>query len=338
LERSTSLTQRFAASGEAHPEASVADDRDTGREAHANRELIGIAFMLGFSSLTAAKEVISGATLQRTDPFLLVFSTFSLTAALFHLYGWSAGQPQAVQAQHRRDLVMINVASTCSWIFFFYALKYIEPALVTSIITATGPLITLGLDTLVRRRRTISSADLLAGTAILFSTAYLIWVASSGRSAFSASDRFAVGVALAGCAFSGISVAVTTVYSKRLYDRGWTPSRLMAHRFYLLILTSGVLSLGADDWLGQLRRDWLLIGLIACGGVALPLYVLQLGIQRCSPLTVATIIAVGPAFTILFELFDRRLKWSLASFWGVLALVSVVLWSTWHGREKPAEA
>lgn len=299
---------------------------------------MGAGFVFAFSFLTAGKEVVSGNTLQDTDPFLLVFVTFLAVASVCLLLTRLQGQRLGLRPEDRRDLIVVNVCSTCSWLFFFYALKYLEPALVTAVITASGPLVTLCTDHIFRLKRDARMSDVLTGIGIACVTVYLLWVASTGRSAFASTDKVSVWISLAGCFFTGISVAFTTVYSKRLYDKGWSPTRLMAHRFYLLIFLSGIASLRVEDGIEQVVHNLGPIVLITFGGVLIPIYLLQLGIQRISPVMVATIISIGPAFTILLELLDQRLDWSWASFGGVVALVSLVLTNTILGAKESRES
>ncbi|GGX57529.1 DMT family transporter [Saccharospirillum salsuginis] len=303
---------------------------------------LGVAAVVIFSVLTAAKEVMSAHTVQEIDPFLLVFLTFGLTALVFHLgmaLGWLK-KPMFNAGHNRkllvRDLIIINISTAASWLILFHALKYSEPAIVSSIMTASGPLITLVIDSLFRARSKSAVSDLLTGFGILATTLVLVWLASTGKTGVVQEDPLLVWITLGAALFSGIAVSGTTVYSKRMYERGWQPSQLMAHRFYLLCFLSLVFIIGDGGILEDIRRYWDLILIITIFGILIPIYILQIGIKLCRPVVVSSLIAAGPAYTFLFQLFDDRIQMSIPTLIGVVVLSVFVFLSVILEKPGPS--
>jgi drug/metabolite transporter (DMT)-like permease len=277
-----------------------------------------------FALFTAGKEVVAGNLVQAADPSLVVFVAFVVTASFFHLCnaigraGPARTGPTRAGPGELRDLAVVNLASAGAWGILFYALQYIEPAVVSAIIAAVGPLLTIVSYAMVRSGDRVLASDVWTGAGILAAVLLLIWTTGTGEAIAPGAGAFAVWSSLAACLVSGAAVVATTVYSKRLYLAGWTPARLMAHRFYLLIL----LALADMVWRGvdpgqQLAQHWPVIVTMAVAGIALPIYILQFGIKLSSPVEVAVIIAMTPVFILVFQNFDDRLAFNLASVAGV---------------------
>jgi len=93
---------------------------------------------------------------------------------------------------------------------------------------------------------------------------------------------------------AGIGAVLITMASKALLNRGWKFESVLAHRFYLIILISFVMTLGS----GLPAIEWsvylLAVTMIA---VLAPLYLLQVGIERCDTYTVMVTMTALPILT-----------------------------------------
>lgn len=59
-------------------------------------------------------------------------------------------------------------------------------------------------------------------------------------------------------------------------------------------------------------------------GVALPLYLLQVGIKHTEPITASIVLTLSPLFAFVLQLPDRRLTPSALTLAGVLGIVVLV--------------
>lgn len=286
-------------------------------------EAAGIAQVAAFVVLGTANAVYSGNLLQDLHPFTFLFWSFLATSAVFlgllarrqGLAAWRVGRESI------RPLVVLNVTSALNWIGYFYALRFIEPAVVSSIMGGVGPLVTIGLERLVRHRR-LSQGAATAAIGILAGAAVLAWGSLSGRSGLADSSATAAAVGLTSAVFGGLSMALTTIAVKQLGERGWSSSAILAHRFYLLVLIALCLALGGAELMPDGREQWTGIAVATAFGVILPIWLLQRGIIASQPFRVAALLATAPALTYLFQAFDARIEWSAASGIGCL-LVSL---------------
>lgn len=80
--------------------------------------------------------------------------------------------------------------------------------------------------------------------------------------------------------------------------------------------------------------------LIALFGVALPLYLLQVGIRRTEPITASILLTLSPLFAYVLQLADHRLTPSVLTLGCVAGIVALVSAGTAarlrHDREASA--
>jgi drug/metabolite transporter (DMT)-like permease len=173
----------------------------------------------------------------------------------------------------------------------------------------------LGMGAKPRRSEIATSLGVLVSMGALVA---VTWYGKSGLGNFPA-DRLHWGVAMA--FLCGISMAINTTYSKRLNARGWSARKILAHRFYaLLALAALALPTGAMGWL-SVPSHAMTILTIAFGGVIVPLYAFQRGVEYLEPVVVALILATVPLFSLVVQTLDRRLEFSAYSLGGILLVI-----------------
>jgi drug/metabolite transporter (DMT)-like permease len=290
---------------------------------------LGVVFVGGFLVLANANAVLSGNLLQRLHPLTFLFWSF-LTAAVFFgvlLVARHGVRALRVGAGSARPLLMLNVTTAVLWIGYYYALRFIEPAIVSALIGGLGPLSTIGLERLVRRRR-LPPRAYLAATGILSGAVLLAWASLAGLSGLRELSATGAAIGLAAATVGGVSQALTTVASKQLGDHGWTATRIMAHRFHLLVVVAAVLAWTGPGLAVADPSQQLLVAVATVLGVIAPLWLLQRGILLCEPFTVAALLALAPVLTYLFQGFDARMQWSVASALGCLVVAAFTIYST----------
>lgn len=285
--------------------------------------------------LQAIGKVTYGTMLTAVPSPLFVFISFSLTASFFLLLSRRGAGERAWA-----PLVVLNVGTAVTFLSFFHALKLIEPAIAVAVNIGIGPVLAV-LIAWRQAREAPARHRLLVCAGILLGCAVLCMATLQGSgSATSARDAWSGPWAgLAASALAGVGTVLITVSSRALVDRGWQSGAVLAHRFYLVIPASLLLSLGADtagiDW----TRDLVIVLLaVTLAGVLAPLYLLQLGIRRCDPYTVMVTMTALPVLTFLIEGFSPAYAWSWTTAAGLLILTASLLADIAHRRPKPPGA
>jgi drug/metabolite transporter (DMT)-like permease len=120
----------------------------------------------------------------------------------------------------------------------------------------------------------------------------------------------------------GLASTANVIYSKRLSDAGHSPRSVLALRFFLILaVTWGMVAGSPHPGLGAAFLPGLVIALI---GVALPMYLLQVGIKNAEPITAAFLMALSPPFALLLQLPDRRLHLSVPTLVGIVGIIALV--------------
>ncbi|MFC0268107.1 EamA family transporter [Kushneria aurantia] len=280
---------------------------------------IGSAAVFVFIFLSALKAVYVSSYVQSIDPIYLVCLTFIISAIYFQVHCLVTKNYKRIGSYHILvNILALNFTTMLSWLFFYQALKYIEPSIVACLVTSIGPLSTIIIDKILRSNSNYNPGSLAIGVAIGAAQFFMIAgvvVGSTGENIANVSNVTLAG-AITGAVISGVGIATNTVYTKRLYDEGWTPSQVMSHRFYLLILVSGIYSISNSSIeLNSLASSFGPVLFISLALVCFPLFILQYGIKLISPLSVAVIVSTGPALTYCLQFFSpnsHSSNWALA--------------------------
>lgn len=290
------------------------------------RYLLGIGLVMTFVVMSSAKEVFVGNVVQHFNPFFLVASCFAIISAFFTVVQLRSDRT-LYRSLSLRDVVLLNITTTTSWVGFFYALKYMEPAVVSAINTAIGPAATLAASRMLRPSSKVLRIEVLCSLGILVTLSLLVWLTLHGESAvgggYSLQRLVGVGASITG----GLSIVGNTILSKRLSEKGTPTTLVMAVRFYLLVGCALALWLGTEqDHKVHPKELWTIAG-VAILGIMIPLFALQKGIEKSEPITVSLLISIAPLFTLIGQAFDKRLAFSVPSFLGILITVGFVAFS-----------
>lgn len=180
----------------------------------------GVAWVLLYVLFTAVQGVWLGSFLQRVDFFATVFVYFALTMifflALFVLRGKSI--VSLVRACGVRDIVILNILTCASWLSYFAAIKYIEPAVEAAIGSAV-PVITTLIILYAQGNRNFNRHNLISAAVIFLGGSILVYASLAGMSAIGAQEtsRIVVGVLMA--VITGVAIAAYMLFSKKLYRK-----------------------------------------------------------------------------------------------------------------------
>ena len=287
----------------------------------------GVFFLVLYSLIGAMLDVYLGHLFQETHPIVVMTIMFSTTLLIFLAFQIKNFSGFILTfRKHQKTILYLNISSTISWIGFFFALKYIEPAISATLSLGLAPTITSLFWKRLRPEQPVTKKEMYASFGILFGCLFLAYASLSGKSAL---ENVPVGETLLGvffASFSALGVVGNAIFAKRLSDEKISAKRVLALRFYLLIFIGILLWPKTFVVSMPLYHFSISIILLAIISLVIPLFILQLGIERCEPITTNMILSSIPAFTYLLQFFDHRLTPSLYSLIGIALCVSFLLW------------
>ena len=293
-----------------------------------NVYVIGVISLVLSAVFTSVSQVYYANRVQAIHPFLFTGVSFFLTTLYFHLFSMK----QKVSFQWKQavpSLVKLNIASVMAFMGFYFALKYIEPAIVSSLEMGLGPLFVLFIA--MKQKNRISNIQWSIAVGTFIACLLLIVAVFTGQSAVEGWNRWSV-LGIGASVFCGLGAVLCTIYSKQLSDLGWTSSMILSKRFYGIIILSFVATY--DHLWTYLAENigWILLMTVI--GVLVPMYLLQKGIQYCEIFLVMMSLCFIPVFTFFFQLFDARLQWSNIKLIGVVVLLLLVIASIFADQKE----
>lgn len=291
--------------------------------------VIGIAALMISAVLTSASQVFYANHVQNTHPFIFTGVSFFLTAFFFSFI--SAKQKAAYQWSSAWGIIIkLNLSSVLAFMGFYFGLKFIEPAIVSSLEMGLGPLFAIILTTM--QRKTVHKEQWWVSMGTLLACLLLITTVFSGNSGIQMDFNFNTILGILASIFCGLGAVLCTIYSKQLSLLGWTSSMILTHRYYAIVFLSFIFTYDLIFNYFIENAIWILI--ITVAGVLLPMYFLQKGIQHCKTFLVMMSLCFIPVFTFFFQLFDPRLSWSTTTLIGVLLLLFLGVCSVYFEAES----
>ena len=188
----------------------------------------------------------------------------------------------------------------------YFALQYLVPAVVSTLAVATLPLFSTLLSRGLNGPQPTGRIDMIAATVIGLAALWLSALAWGGGGIVGAPDKAQLILAFGACVANGLGMAASNILASRLYGDGWHPVDIMAYRFLLLVALAGALWAGRGSGIAP---TYLLL-LVAYGliAIAFPLFILQTGLKRASPVEAGTIISLSPMLVLIFQSFDPQVR------------------------------
>lgn len=280
--------------------------------------------------------VVSGR-LTSTDSFLLSFLAFFSAAVIFNVVlavrrRTSAARPQPLGRRGRLLLLQLNVATAVTFLCFYLSLSLMPSGVASFLEAGVGPLVIFTLLAVRTGARPVWRE--LPAAALVFALACVGAWRFLHEGAPGELGDLLYGAALA--LVAGVSAGCIALLSGRLGAARVAPVTVSAHRFHLTyVIAAGVLATRTADLgtAGHLGRLWLLALLT----VTVPLFVLQIGLQRAHTFRAGMVMSTLPAATYLSAAalgadFDLPTLLLMAAAVAVPALFTLVT----RGRPAPA--
>ncbi|MBB4423646.1 drug/metabolite transporter (DMT)-like permease [Bradyrhizobium sp. CIR48] len=287
-----------------------------------NRFALGVFFVALYVVVSAAGEVYAASYFQQADVFVALLLSFAVVCLMFNLLARHGRGEATVAKWSLLVFVALNVVTAISWIGLFIGLKYAEPAIVVAFMVALGPTATVWLNALIRHQSAPPASDIVVSVTIATIGSYMIWISASGNAGVEWGARSSFGIVLA--IVAGLSLALTNILVKLLFERGFSGRQVLAHRFYGTIL----LLLGLVDHssiVPEISQHWFAIAAIGLSTIIVPLLLIQQGIRRVEPFTVNMVLSTAPIITFLFQYFDSRIVPSSHTFIGNVLITAVAV-------------
>jgi drug/metabolite transporter (DMT)-like permease len=274
-----------------------------------------------FSVLSALVDVFAGERLQRVDPGAVAAVAFTLTGGVFcgaAVWRLRRSRLALVIREHGRDLLILNLTTAVTWLALLYALKLMEPAIANVVSIAIGPAVTAAMQALWWKQDRVLLGETLSAVGILLTLVLLVWASLSGDSAIGGRGTVAMSLGVCAAVVSGAASAGNVVFSARLGAAGLDVPTVMGLRFGLVAVSGWALVGGTG--VGQVPDALVPGAVVAVIGVAVPAYLVQIGVRKVPPMTASMVITLAPAMTLLLQLFDSRLAFSPTSAAGIAAI------------------
>lgn len=281
-----------------------------------NGSRFGVGYILVFNLLSGMQAVYLSGLLQKANLFATITITFFFVSVFFlgvsFFYKDKKNIPTAPVAKFY-NVLAINLTTAGSWLGFFVALKYIEPAVVSALANAIGPMLTLFITVKIAKIDKFSRAEIFSAIGVFVCMLLMIRSTMNGTSALGNISRNHAIIGIGMAFLCGLSMVLNTIFSKRLNNQGVKAHSIMTFRFVLIVLV-GVYIAGYDEIMVTLHQYWLTLLIVALFGNVLPLYILQVGISKVPPLVVSFTLVLAPLFYFLSQQFSKRISFSVETF------------------------
>ncbi|MBB4815173.1 MULTISPECIES: DMT family transporter [Pseudomonas] len=294
--------------------------------------MLGKGFLFGllFCLISAAFDVYVAFVTQAVSTILVVFYCFIVSTAFFVVCAlWSNSRSFFTKVREQWGMVVvINLAVLFNWGGLFYALRYLEPAVVGVAAVACGPALTLLISFFDRRSARVAFADALVSCLVLISVGIMLFNSFSGNSGIATTTSAQRLLGIASVVLCALGTVIYTVFSKQMFARHWSIFEILAVRNIAMV---GFCVLVVSIIGGSITLDReLLIPMIILVGVGhlLPIYLIQKTIYYLTPIHVSLVLLTLPVFVLLLQYFDARIEFSVASVLAVSIIVFLLLGRT----------
>lgn len=255
---------------------------------------LGYACIIIYCVLSVTKDIALEERLKTSNTFDYLLIVFSCVA-LFYISSDRLTEKNKVKntKKYYQDNFWLNIVTVGNWLGLFYSLKFFSPPVVSALYAGLIPLTTLFVNKILRPESQLSKVDFMATISLFFCAA--IW------SVYNV-DKFQTESLVMGLLvmlISSLSISSTTVFSKRLVEQGCSSIKIMAHRFYALILFSLIFSSPLKVVFSIFSENFELFLFVILFGTIISLWLFQLGVKICEPIITHVIISTCPVISLV---------------------------------------
>ena len=287
----------------------------------------GVVVGLIFCLISAAFDVYVAFVTQTINTLLVVFYCFTTSAIFFVVCALfdNAGSLLSKIRMHWVIVVVVNVSVLLNWGGLFYALKYLEPAVVGVASVACGPALTLVILMANKRNAKVAFVDAVVSCLVLVSVGIMLFNSFAGDSGIATTTLEERLMGIASVVVCALGTVMYTVFSKELYRRQWSVYEILAVRSVVMV-GACVLAMTALGESFRVNAELILpMVLLVVIGHLLPIYLIQKTIFYLTPIHVSLVLLTLPVFVLLLQYLDDRVEFSIASVTAVSLIVFLLL-------------
>jgi len=293
-------------------------------------EWLSMCAVLGYCLFSAFSRVFVSDVLQIQDPITFSFYIFTLGALVFTIANIHRYLMLFSKLKNNiMNLIYLNITTMGSWLFLAYPLKFIEPAIVSTITLGIGPILSLSLSNKFYRKSEKSSFDILIACGLFLVILFLIKLClyTHERNNISLYSKI---VSLLCCAIVGISIVFNGFQTRKLIDDDFSSLDILMLRFILLIVVSGTIACiyhPSMSILTEIMDKKIVFSSIIF--VVLPLLLIQISMRHLKPITISMMMPLMPVLTYFFERYDQRLIVLNDTLYAVIVVFFLILLATY---------
>ncbi|MEB0205342.1 EamA family transporter [Pseudomonas sp. CCC3.1] len=287
----------------------------------------GVVLGLLFCFISAAFDVYVAFVTQTLSTVVVIFYCFVSSSLLF--LGCSLWKDRVSLfsnvKQGRMLVVWINISVVLNWGGLFYALRYLEPAVVGVASVACGPALTMIISAFIKSDSKATPAEAVIACLVLLSVAIMLFQSFVGVSGISSTTFEQRIIGIVSVVLCALGTVLYTVVSKRMFARHWKVEQILAIRNLLMVAICSVL-VSVSDVSFSVATEWIapMLVLVVLGHV-LPIYLIQQSIFHLSALHVSFVLLTLPVFTLWLQYMDSRVAFSMSSVVAVGVIVALLL-------------
>ncbi|MFC4337272.1 EamA family transporter [Salininema proteolyticum] len=259
--------------------------------------MTGVLAVVLAAALQAVGNGLMTNNLTASESFLLSLTAFGTLAAVFGaVQRLRSGKP-VLDARQRRSMLWLNVCTAGAFLGLYWSYSLIPAPLASSIGIGIAPL-AVAVANHVREAEGRRLPEYAVGfVSAGFIVALAVRTSVDGATEFD--TRFAFGIAVA--TLVGAVFSLVPLISHDLARSGLDPVYITAHRFHLAYPAAFALLAFQPDAARTVADGARIVPLLATAlvCVALPLFLLQIGMQRTPPLAMTLVYSVQPSLTYL---------------------------------------
>lgn len=304
-----------------------------------NKSTIGIICLFGWSFFSALARVLTSSISQYIDPIVLCFYTFLLATLVFMFCNFKNIKnifSKINEGKNRANAIYLNITTFGAWFFLIYPLKYIEPAIVSTVTLGLGPIATIILGSTIHKKESATTFDIFIA-ALLFSVIlYTIFLCFSGKALLQNLNTNTLILVISSCFIVGFATAAGNIYIKKMSDGNLSPTEILSIRFILTIFLSGLLMIGKNGNLFISSQDFIDIIIIAICLIILPLYLVQISLKLLDAISVSIGASIMPILVIIFEVLENKISLSFSTVLPIIITTLLVLSGVYIRYKKAA--
>lgn len=287
----------------------------------------GVLLGLLFCFISAAFDVYVAFVIQTLNTLVVIFYCFVSSSLLFLGYSlWKDRESLFSNVKQAGLLIVwVNVAVVLNWGGLFYALRYLEPAVVGVASVACGPAITLVISRFIKSDSKTTPIEAVIACLVLVSVAIMLFQSFVGESGISSTTFEQRVIGIVSVVLCALGTVLYTISSKKLFARHWKVEQILAVRNFLIVVMCSAL-IFTDTVSFKIANEWIapMLVLVVLGHV-LPIYLIQQSIFHLSALHVSFVLLTLPVFTLWLQYMDSRVAFSMSSVVAVGVIVALLL-------------